>query len=192
MKTISHFLMLSLLCFSIAACSKSETPDTSKVDPSITTDSESPFLAEGEMPKISVSDDNFTDALGDLVVKVSLTNRHGSSVTHDLSVEPGVNPESLDAFYTNACGKNSFVLVVQQELRNAETAGTYFFNALFDPATGEWITTFHGANVKDKDTGQIRSDDQKAILARLKAGITQHCPQILDPNNDKAVEQLLQ
>ena len=29
-------------------------------------------------------------------------------------------------------------------------------------------------------------------LAKLKAGIAQHCPQILDPNNDKAVEQLLQ
>ena len=54
------------------------------------------------------------------------------------------------------------------------------------------ITTFHGGEIKDRETGEIISDDQKAILAKLKAGIAQHCPQILDPNNDKAVEQLLQ
>lgn len=192
MKIISNFFVLSLFCLSIAACSKSETPDTSKVDQNITTERELPFLAENEIPKISTSDHPFDDEFGDLVIEVRLTNQHGSSVVNHISVSPSNGPVSNEHFYTTACRKRVLVLVLWQPVDAGVSTGTSYYNALFDPATGEWITTFGGGEFKDRETGEIITDGQKAVLAKLKVGITHHCPQILDPNNKKAGEQLFQ
>lgn len=201
MKIINNFFVLSLFCLSITACSRSETPETNKVDQNIATERETPFLAENEIPAVEVakgvqvkSDVGIEDVgiIYDEDIYVMLKNSKGSSTRNWISHDPGETPNLLDAFYTDVCGKNSLALVLRQGVNTGVSEGKYYFNALFDPATGEWITTFHGAETKDKDTGEIISDNQKAILTKLKAGITQHCPQILDPNNDKAVEQLLQ
>ena len=167
------------------------------------------FLAKGEIPTVKAfKSDEDEGRLAetarrrveafkggeDVDIYVRLTNSMGASVDNWISDDPAHLHESaaIEIIYSTACGKEALVVVVTADVNTGVSAGTAYHNALFDPETGEWITTFHGGEIKDRETGEIISDDQKAILAKLKAGIAQHCPQILDPNNDKAVEQLLQ
>lgn len=187
MKITCDFFVLTLFCLSIVACSRSEAPDTIEVDQNIATEGESPFLAKDEIPAAEiVSTDNDTEFV------LTLKNRHGLKKEVEISGNPGYEPSIGEKTYILACGNRMLLIVIEQEIKTAVAFGSFFYNTLLDPKNGEWVTTFNGYKVGDKDTGAIISDDQKAILAKLKAGITQHCPQILDPNNDKAVEQLLQ
>ena len=168
------------------------------------------FLAKGEIPEVKAFKSDEDEARltetarrrieafkggEDVDIYVRLTNSMGVSVDNWISDDPAHLHESaaIEIIYSTACGKEALVVVVvTADVNTGVSAGTAYHNALFDPDTGEWITTFHGGEIKDRETGESISDDQEAILAKLKAGITQHCPQILDPNNDKAVEQLLQ
>ena len=167
------------------------------------------FLAKGEIPEVKAFKSDEDEARltetarrrieafkggEDVDIYVRSTNSMGVSVDNWISDDPAHLHESaaIEIIYSTACGKEALVVVVTADVNTGVSAGTAYHNALFDPETGEWITTFHGGEIKDRETGESISDDQEAILAKLKAGIAQHCPQILDPNNDKAVEQLLQ
>lgn len=188
MKTISNFFVLCLVCLSVTACSKSETAsDTSKVDQTSAAGRETSFLAENEIP---ITELRGTDEDSEFIL--TLSNRRGEKREIEILLSSGYDPLLGEKTYILACGKKMLLIVIQRELKTAVAFGSFFYNTLIDPETGGWVTAFHGSETGDKDTGKILSDDQKAILAKLKAGITQHCPRILDPNNDKAVEQLLQ
>lgn len=188
MKNLNRLMILSVFCLLMAACSKSETAlDAGKIDQNPAAGREMPFLTENEMPTADIRETH-----KDAEFILTLTNRLGEKKEIEIFGNSGYEPSLEEKIYTLPCGRKMLLIVIRQEIKTAAAFGSFFYNTLIDPKTGEWVTAFHGSEIGDKDTGEIISDDQKAILAKLKAGITQHCPRILDPNNDKAVEQLLQ
>lgn len=191
MKTFNVIVAFPLLLLALAACSRHENPT-----PGINTEAvaiaqvEARFLAKDEMPEIEV----IKGGEDGIEIFVRLKNRAGKSLENWVSSDPGETPNLLESFYTPACNKEVLVLVLRQGVNTGASEGKYYFNALIDPATGDWITTFSAGEVWDKETSESISNKQKAVLAKLKAGITQHCPEILDPNNaesGKAREWLL-
>lgn len=186
MKTINTLIALSLVCLSVAACSKNEDSAAVIAKGGSAARHENRFLLENEMPHIDIRKGE------DVEFILTLTNHRGEKKEIETPGGPGYDPSLGEKTYTHACGKKILLIVIAQELKTAASSGNFFYNTLIDPKTGEWITQFLGAETKDKDTGEVIADNQEAILAKLKAGITKHCPEILDPNNDKAVEQLLE
>jgi hypothetical protein len=188
-KILITFLALTL---ALTACSRDETAtkDTQKDTPA-TTDALRPFLVPGEIPKVAVT----KGGEDGIEIFVRLTNRTGKTIENWVAGDPGEAPNPTEIFYTTVCGKKTLILVLRQGVNTGVSTGKYYFNVLIDPVTGDWITTFSAGEVRDKETGEIISDNQKAVLAKLKAGITQHCPEILDPNHahtGKNKEWLLQ
>ena len=208
MNYLKSLLVLATLFLVMPACSRTDVT-TEERGADAAASLQPPFLAKGEIPRVKafkfgVDEARLTEAArrkvdafkGDdeVDIYVRLTNSMGVSVDNWVSDDPAhlYEYDGTEIIYSTACGKEVLVVVVKAGVNTGVSVGTAYHNALLDPATGEWITTFQGGEVKDRETGEIISDDQKAILAKLKAGITQHCPQILDPNNRKAGEQLLQ
>lgn len=210
MNQLKSLLVLATLFLIMAGCSRTDASTAERgADVAASFQPQATFLAKGEIPEVKAFKSDEDEARltetarrrieafkggEDVDIYVRLTNSMGVSVDNWISDDPAHLHESaaIEIIYSTACGKEALVVVVTADVNTGVSAGTAYHNALFDPETGEWITTFHGGEIKDRETGEIISDDQKAILAKLKAGIAQHCPQILDPNNDKAVEQLLQ
>lgn len=210
MNQLKLLLILATPFLIMAGCSRTDAGTAERgADVAASFQPQATFLAKGEIPEVKAFKSDEDEARltetarrrieafkggEDVDIYVRLTNSMGVSVDNWISDDPAHLHESaaIEIIYSTACGKEALVVVVTADVNTGVSAGTAYHNALFDPETGEWITTFHGGEIKDRETGEIISDDQKAILAKLKAGIAQHCPQILDPNNDKAVEQLLQ
>ena len=210
MNQLESLRVLATLFLIMAGCSRTDASTAERgADVAASFQPQATFLAKGEIPEVKAFKSDEDEARltetarrrieafkggEDVDIYVRLTNSMGASVDNWISDDPAHLHESaaIEIIYSTACGKEALVVVVTADVNTGVSAGTAYHNALFDPETGEWITTFHGGEIKDRETGEIISDDQKAILAKLKAGIAQHCPQILDPNNDKAVEQLLQ
>ena len=210
MNQLESLRVLATLFLIMAGCSRTDASTAERgADVAASFQPQATFLAKGEIPEVKAFKSDEDEARltetarrrveafkggEDMDIYVRLTNSMGVSVDNWISDDPAHLHESdaIEIIYSTACGKEALVVVVTADVNTGVSAGTAYHNALFDPETGEWITTFHGGEIKDRETGEIISDDQKAILAKLKAGIAQHCPQILDPNNDKAVEQLLQ
>lgn len=210
MNQLKSLLVLATLFLIMAGCSRTDASTAERgADVAASFQPQATFLAKGEIPEVKAFKSDEDEARltetarrrieafkggEDVDIYVRLTNSMGVSVDNWISDDPAHLHESdaIEIIYSTACGKEALVVVVTADVNTGVSVGTAYHNALFDPETGEWITTFHGGEIKDRETGEIISDDQKAILAKLKAGIAQHCPQILDPNNDKAVEQLLQ
>ena len=210
MNQLKLLLILATPFLIMAGCSRTDAGTAERgADVAASFQTKVTFLAKGEIPEVKAFKSDEDEArltetarrgIGafkggeDVDIYVRLTNSMGVSVDNWISDDPAHLHESdaIEIIYSTACGKEALVVVVTADVNTGVSVGTAYHNALFDPDTGEWITTFHGGEIKDRETGEIISDDQEAILAKLKAGITQHCPQILDPNNDKAVEQLLQ
>ena len=210
MNQLKSLLVLATLFLIMAGCSRTDASTAERgADVAASFQPQATFLAKGEIPEVKAFKSDEDEARltetarrrieafkggEDVDIYVRLTNSMGVSVDNWISDDPAHLHESdaIEIIYSTACGKEALVVVVTADVNTGVSVGTAYHNALFDPDTGEWITTFHGGEIKDRETGEIISDDQKAILAKLKAGIAQHCPQILDPNNDKAVEQLLQ
>ena len=210
MNQLKLLLILATPFLIMAGCSRTDAGTAERgADVAASFQTKVTFLAKGEIPEVKAFKSDEDEARltetarrrieafkggEDVDIYVRLTNSMGVSVDNWISDDPAHLHESaaIEIIYSTACGKEALVVVVTADVKTGVSAGTAYHNALFDPETGEWITTFHGGEIKDRETGEIISDDQKAILAKLKAGIAQHCPQILDPNNDKAVEQLLQ
>lgn len=210
MKHMKSLVVLATLFLVMPACSRTDaTTGERSADAAASLQPQAPFLAKGEIPRVKAfklgeDEARLTEAalqkvetfIGgkDVDIYVRLTNRAGRTIDNWVSDDPAHLYDGAEAevLYSTACGKEVLVVLVKTDVNTGVSVGTAYHNALFDPETGEWITTFLGAEIKDRDTGEPISDDQKAILTKLKAGVTQHCPHILDPNNDKAVEQLLQ
>ena len=210
MNQLKLLLILATPFLIMAGCSRTDAGTAERgADVAASFQTKVTFLAKGEIPEVKAFKSDEDEARltetarrrieafkggEDVDIYVRSTNSMGVSVDNWISDDPPHLHESdaTEIIYSTVCGKDALVVVVTADVNTGVSAGTAYHNALFDPETGEWITTFHGGEIKDRETGESISDDQEAILAKLKAGITQHCPQILDPNNDKAVEQLLQ
>lgn len=210
MNHLASLLVLATPLFVMSGCSQTDASTAERdTDAPASLQAQATFLAKGEIPEVKAfkSDEDearLTESARrrieafkggeDVDIYVRLTNSMGVSVDNWISDDPAHLHESdaIEIIYSTACGKEALVVVVTADVNTGVSVGTAYHNALFDPDTGEWITTFHGGEIKDRETGEIIFDDQGGILAKLKAGITHHCPKILDPNNNKAVEQLLQ
>ena len=210
MNQLKLLLILATPFLIMAGCSRTDAGTAERgADVAASFQTKVTFLAKGEIPEVKAFKSDEDEARltetarrrieafkggEDVDIYVRLTNSMGVSVDNWISDDPAHLHESdaIEIIYSTACGKEALVVVVTADVNTGVSVGTAYHNALFDPDTGEWITTFRGGEIKDRETGESISDDQEAILAKLKAGIAQHCPQILDPNNDKAVEQLLQ
>ncbi|MCL6557166.1 MAG: hypothetical protein K6T56_12515 [Burkholderiales bacterium] len=193
MKTKRFLMALFVFTLALSACSRDENATKAvQTDTPATTKIQTPFLTPREIPKVEVT----KGGEDGIEIFVRLINRAGESVENWVASDPNrEDPSFVKAFYTKACGKEALILVLHQGVNTGVSAGSHFFNVLIDPVTGDWITTFSAGEVRDKETGEIISDDQKAVLVKLKAGITQHCPEILDPNHadtGKNKEWLLQ
>ena len=210
MNQLKLLLILATPFLIMAGCSRTDAGTAERgADVAASFQTKVTFLAKGEIPEVKAFKSDEDEARltetarrrieafkggEDVDIYVRLTNSMGVSVDNWISDDPAHLHESdaIEIIYSTACGKEALVVVVTADVNTGVSVGTAYHNALLNPDTGEWITTFRGGEIKDRETGESISDDQEAILAKLKAGITQHCPQILDPNNDKAVEQLLQ
>ena len=210
MNQLKLLLILATPFLIMAGCSRTDAGTAERgADVAASFQTKVTFLAKGEIPEVKAFKSDEDEARltetarrrieafkggEDVDIYVRSTNSMGVSVDNWISDDPAHLHESdaIEIIYSTACGKEALVVVVTADVNTGVSVGTAYHNALLNPDTGEWITTFRGGEIKDRETGESISDDQEAILAKLKAGITQHCPQILDPNNDKAVEQLLQ
>lgn len=211
MSYLKSLLVLATLFLVMPACSRTDaTTEERGVDAAASHQPNAPFLAKGEIPEVEAFriydvkprlpetvrrrvEAFMMSADEDSNIFVRLTNRAGKSVDNWIDGSPNETPGPKEIFYTTACGKEILVVVLRSGVNNLATVGKIYFNALFDPVTGEWITTFLGAETRDADTSEIISDDQKALLAKLKAGITHHCPEVLDyDSTGKPEEWLLQ
>lgn len=179
MKIMKYFLIA--LCYVISACSKTETESTTIAAQKI----EATFLVGNEIPVIEILPD--TDVLSTL----KLRNRKGMIVVSKLDTGPGETPSVRENFYSVICGKETLVLVLRQGVNTGVSEGKYYFNVLINPADGKVITTFEAGEVLDKETKEIISDDQKAVIAKLKAGVDRNCPAILQPDDDGTASKLL-
>lgn len=210
MKTMKYILAATVPLLIASACSQADSLEGHGTDMATSPQSNQPFLADGETPEVKVFKEyelqphlkeittHKTKAFRggeDVDIYVRLTNRSGQSIDNWISDYPADPINDTETFYTNICNKKTLVVVAKNNINTDVSAGTAYSNALFDPATGEWITTFRGGQIVDRDTGKVIDDTQKAIFSKLKAGIAQHCPEILDPNNSifskKAGEWLL-
>lgn len=210
MNHLKSLLVSAVLFLTTTACSQTDTTTEERgAGAAASLQPQTSFLTQGEIPKVNafkfgVDEAHLTEAVrqrteafrgGEEVdIYVRLTNSMGVSVDNWISDDPAhlYEYDGTEVVYSTACGKEVLVVVVRTDVNTGVSVGTGYHNALFDPATGEWIATFLGGEIKDRETGEIISDDQKTILAKLKAGITQNCPHILDPNNREGSEQLLQ
>lgn len=169
------------LCFLIALAQKNEIESTTIAPRKI----EAPFLVGNEIPVIEILPD--TDVLSTL----KLRDRKGMIVVSKLDTGPGETPSVRENFYSVICGKETLVLVLRQGVNTGVSEGKYYFNVLINPADGKVITTFEAGEVLDKETKEIISDDQKAVIAKLKTGVDRHCPAILQPDDDGTARNLL-
>lgn len=177
---ILKFILIGV-CISFSACSKTETGSTTVASQEL----KAVFLENDEIPSIELN----MDADSSIMLKVQ--NRKGIVVTHELGVSPGYDPDLKESFYSMICGKKTLVLVISQEVKSAVSAGPYFDNVLINPEDGKIITTFEAGEVVDRETGEIISDDQKAVIGKLKAGVDKNCPAILQPDDDGTARKLL-
>lgn len=110
-------------------------------------------------------------------IYVRLQNRAGAKVDSWIGQHPGREVATLsEAFYSQICHQEVLVLVIQKRINTAISTGDSYLNALFDPVSGEWLKTLHGAKVKDKETDAWFVDSQQALLATLKNGTDVSCP----------------
>lgn len=135
-----------------------------------------PELTVGARQKII---DLVADAEENIFVR--LKNSAGETVDSWISENPDETPVVTEIFYTAMCGNDTLVIVLSQGINRTVSVGKNYINALFDPNSGEWLTTFHGGEIEDTETGEMITDNQNALLDRLKSGNTAHCPEILTP-----------
>lgn len=122
---------------------------------------------------------------------VRLQNSAGVQVDSWIEQHPGRESPSLsEAFYSQVCDKDVLVLVIEKPINTAVSFGESYFNALFDPVSGEWLTTLSGAKVEDIHTGEL-FENQKALLATLKMGTDTHCPELFNPAKRRQAAQWL-
>lgn len=209
MKKQKSILPCLLLVLIISACSQAD--DSIENDYGVESRHliESPFLSVGAIPEVIVFRENqlrpdLTKAAsrriadlrsgGEEDIFIRLKNGAGDAVDNWISESPDETPVPVDIFYTPVCGNDTLVIVLEQGVNRAVSIGTRHINALFDPSSGEWLTTFHGGEIEDTDSGKMIIDNQKLLIERLKSGITMNCPEILDPiliPEGKAEELLL-
>lgn len=177
---IMKFVLIGF-CFSISACSKNETESTTIAPQKV----EATFLENDEIPNIEILWDT------DISSTLKLRNRKGMTVIRKLDTGPGETPSARESFYSVICGKKTLVLVLRQGVNTGVSEGKYYFNVLINPADGKWITTFEAGEVGDKETKEIISDNQKAVIAKLKTGVDSACPAILQPDDNGTARKLL-
>ncbi|MEE2001551.1 hypothetical protein QWY20_08800 [Alkalimonas sp. MEB108] len=123
-------------------------------------------------------------------IYVRLQNSAGVEVDSWIGQHPGNEPVTLtEAFYSHICQQELLVLVIHQRINTAISVGDSYLNALFDPVSGEWLKTLHGAKVKDKETDLWFVDSQQALLASLKNGTDLSCPLFANVNVDYSYEK---
>lgn len=83
----------------------------------------------------------------------------------------GKLPEIVDSFFMNYCGKKALIVILQADADTSITAGSTYDNWVLDRATGKVIDVIGAGEISDRITGEVISDSQKAIIAKLKSGI---------------------
>lgn len=135
-----------------------------------------PELTVGARQKII---DLVADAEEDIFVR--LKNSTGDRRDSWVAENPEETPMLAEIFYSRFCNQDTLVVVLRQGVNRAVSAGTIYLNVLFEPTSGEWLTTMQGGEIKDTATGQMITDNQSKLLEKLKLGSNLHCPQILEP-----------
>ena len=142
------------------------------------------FRGEQQQPKLTDAAQQKTLELqsgGEEDIFVRLKNNAGETVDSWISENPDETPVVTEIFYTEMCGNETLVIVLSQGINRTVSVGKNYLNALFEPNTGEWLTTFHGGEIKDTETGEMITNNQTELLAKLKSGNATRCPDILNP-----------
>ncbi|MEE2022995.1 hypothetical protein [Alkalimonas mucilaginosa] len=187
------FLVTLLATFFAAACypvdSEQKAVDARVAEATFLTAETLPevevFRSYQQVPALSVAAqqkamDFIVDGEEDIYVR--LQNSAGKTVDSWVADSPDYEiPVLADAFYSRICEQDTLVLVLEKGVSTGVSTGKVYINALFEPASGEWLTTFLGAEVTDRKSGELFVNNQKALLQKLKAGANTNCPELLDP-----------
>lgn len=154
---------------------------------------EAPFLHSGAIPDIVIFNEYekqpilTTRALqkieyhivGDETdIYVRLKNSAGVQVDSWIGQEPGLETPALsDVFYREVCHQEVLILVIKKRVNTAVSRGERYFNALFNPTSGEWLITLESAEIEDVHTGE-RFENQMTQLARLQAATDPLCTEV--------------
>lgn len=111
-------------------------------------------------------------------IYVRLKNSAGVQVDSWVGQEPGLEiPVLSDAFYREVCHQDILILVIKKRVNTAVSRGERYFNALFNPVSGEWLMTLESADIEDIHTGE-RFENQIAQLARLQEATDVFCSEV--------------
>ncbi|WP_445768532.1 hypothetical protein [Rheinheimera sp.] len=196
MKKNKFFFALLFPAVFASACYQADDSNAAKQDGATINGAATRFLSAGAIPEVMIfrggqQQPELSEAVqqkiidlrsdGEEDIFVRLKNSAGETVDSWVSENPDETPVITEVFYTTMCGNETLVLVLTQGINRTVSIGKNYINALFDPRSGEWLTTFHGGEIKDTETGEMITDNQNALLDRLKSGNTAHCPEILTP-----------
>ena len=157
------FLMMSLFAIQISGCSDADKPTSHASEQQ--TNNGGNALIISEKPNLSIVD------VDDDYYVLRISDKRKNRVEFRVHKEGGKLPEIADSFFINYCGKKALIITLQADADTGITAGSTYDNWVLDRATGKVIDVIGAGEVSDRITGEVISDSQKAIIAKLKSGI---------------------
>lgn len=156
------FLMMSLFAIQISGCSDADKPTSHALEQK--TNNGGNALIISEKPSLSIVDvdDNYYVLL--------VSDKRKERMEFRVHKDGGKLPEIVDSFFMNYCGKKALIVILQADADTGITAGSTYDNWVLDRATGKVIDVIGAGEIFDRITGEVISDSQKAIIAKLKSG----------------------